>query len=50
VFDAYDGYELYDEDFRGDTTQIVCECGSKTFDVEFETLCEYCAHMSSKDD
>ena len=43
-------YELYDEDFRGDTTQIVCECGSKSFDVEFEALCEYCAHMSSKDD
>jgi hypothetical protein len=41
-------YELFDEDVRGNTP-VVCECGSTAFDVEFEALCSYCAHMADKD-
>jgi len=42
-------YELFDEEVRGDTAQVECECGSTAFDVEFEALCSYCAHMADKD-
>lgn len=48
VVPSADGYELFDEDIRGGTSQVVCECGCKTFDVEFESLCSYCAHMSER--
>lgn len=43
-------YELYDEGFHGDTDQVACECGGTSFEVEFEALCEYCAHMAAKGD
>jgi hypothetical protein len=42
-------YELGDEDQRGDVHPFACEdCGSERFEVEFNSMCDYCEHMADK--
>jgi hypothetical protein len=39
------------EDIRGDSYPLKCaKCGSKKLDVEFQPLCDYCRHVTKKDD
>lgn len=39
------------EDAQGDSYQVECEkCGSKKLEFEFQPLCDYCRHVTEKDD
>ena len=55
--DVDEGGCFYEEDGslfevhpKGDEgPQVVCECGCKEFDVEFDDHCGWCAHQIAKD-